>query len=103
MKRIYTIWFFKKIAPAVFLYMPFLFFMAIRETAQEFFVLRIFDNFLKAIHQAGFLGGFRFVLSAIVNTPIFPTITILASGLLFVLILRKLFQNFRGVNLARSC
>jgi hypothetical protein len=102
MKRVYAIWFFKKIAPAAFLYMPFLLFVAFRETASEFFVVKIIDNFLLAVHNSGFWGATKFVLSAMLNTPVLPTLIILASLGMFVFILRRLMRNFRQLRLAKS-
>jgi len=99
MKRVYIIWFFRKIAPAVFLYMPFLAFVALRETAREFFVIKIIENFLRAVHESGLNGALNFVFSAFNETPVLPTVVIIASLALFVFILRKLFRNFKGIRL----
>ena len=102
MKRIYAIWFFKKIAPAVFLYMPFLLFVAIRETANEFFVVKIIDNFLLASHGSGFSGIFSFIYSAILNTSVLPTLIILVSMGVFVILFRRLIKNFKDIYLVKS-
>ncbi|MBU1178731.1 hypothetical protein KKB69_00065 [Patescibacteria group bacterium] len=102
MKRIYAVWFFRKIAPAVFLYMPFLAVVALRETANEFFVAKIIDNFLLAVHNSGFFGAAGFVWSAVANTPVLPSLIIVVSLGLFVLFFSRLFKSFRSVSLVRS-
>lgn len=102
MKKVRIIWFSKKIAPALFLYTPFLIFVALRETAREFFVLKILDNFLSAVHGSGFSGGAKFVFSALVNTPILPALIIVSSLGLCGWILLRLMRNFRQVRLSRS-
>jgi len=101
MKRVYAIWFFKRVAPALFVYLPFLLFVALRETASEFFVARIVDNFLLAVN-AGFVATARFALSALSNTPVLPTLIILVSLGVFAVLLRKLARNFKQVHLAKS-
>ncbi|MBU1091700.1 hypothetical protein KKA27_02470 [Patescibacteria group bacterium] len=101
MKRVYAIWFARKIAPAVFLYMPFLLFVALRETANEFFVAKIVDNFLLVIHNSGFLGVVNLTRSAIINTSVLSMLIIIASLGAFVLLLRRLSRNFRQIRLAK--
>lgn len=100
MKRVYAIWFSKKVAPALFLYAPFLLFVALREVAREFFVLRILDNFLSALHGNGFSGASKFVFSALMNTPVLPALIILSSLGLCGWILLRLVKNFRQLRLA---
>ncbi len=102
MKRVYAIWFFKKIAPALFLYAPFLIFVALREAAREFFVLKILDNFLLVIHNSGFYGGARFVLSAIENVPVLPALIILSSLGLCGWLLIRLVKNFSRLRITKS-
>lgn len=102
MKRVQIIWFSKKIAPALFLYTPFLLFVAIREVAREFFVLRILDNFLYTMHAGGFSGMSRFVFSAILNIPVFPTLIILSCVGLSGWIILRLAKNFKQLRLAKS-
>ncbi|MDD5032868.1 MAG: hypothetical protein PHC85_02015 [Candidatus Pacebacteria bacterium] len=101
MRRVYAIWFFRKVAPAVFLYMPFLAAVAFRETAREFFVARIVDNFLQATHVSGFFGAINFVFAAIENTPVLPTLVIAVSLGFFVLLLRKLAYSIKDLSLER--
>lgn len=102
MKRVYAIWFFKKIVPAVFLYLPFLLFVAVRETANEFFVVRIIDNFLLTLNHSGFFGVLNYLASAIANTPVLPSLIILVSLGVFALVLRRLTKSVKGVNLVKS-
>lgn len=102
MNRVYAIWFFRKVAPAMFLYVPFLVFVALREASREFFVVRIFDNFLTVLHSSGFSGAVQFVFSALANTPVLPTLIISASFVLSGLILRRLFKNFMQVTLVEG-
>lgn len=101
MKRVYAIWFLKKIAPAIFLYIPFLFFVALRETANEFFVAEIVNNFLVAVHN-GFVATMNYLLSAATNTPVLPTLIILASLGVLVFLLHRIARSFKTVRLARS-
>lgn len=102
MKRVHIIWFSKRIAPALFLYMPFLIFVALREVAREFFVLRILENFLSAVHGSGFSGATKFVFSALVNTPFLPALIILSALGLCGWILLRLAKNFKQLRLAKS-
>ncbi|MFH1979239.1 MAG: hypothetical protein ABII97_02575 [Patescibacteria group bacterium] len=102
MKKVYAIWFVKRIAPALFLYMPFLLVVAFRETANEFFVAKVIDNFLLVLNSSGLMGVVHFVFSAISNTSILPALIILASLGVFAFVLRRLVRNVRGVQMAKS-
>jgi len=102
MKRVYTIWFMRKVAPAMFLYLPFLLIVALRETANEFFVARIVDNMLNAIHGSGFMGFVGFTSSAITNVSMLPMMVIVGSMGLFVYLLRRLTRNFKEARPAKS-
>ena len=102
MKRVYAVWFSKKVAPALFLYVPFLLFVALREVAREFFVLKIVDNFLSAVHGSGFSGVVKFVLSATANTPVLPALIILSSLGLCGWLLLRLVKNFKQLRLTKS-
>jgi len=101
MKRVYAIWFLRKIAPALFLYVPFLLFVALREISNEFFVTRIIDNFLVSVHNSGVVGVARFAFSALVNTPVLSALIIIASMGAFVVLLRRLARSFRQIHLAK--
>ena len=102
MKRVYTIWFVRKVAPAMFLYLPFLLIIALRETANEFFVARIVDNMINAINGSGFTGLVGFSSSAIANIPVLPVMVIVGSTGLFVYLLKKLTGNFKEIKLVKS-
>ncbi len=102
MKRIYAIWFFKKIAPAIFLYMPFLLFIAMRETANEFFVMKVIDNFLIVAHNSGIFGIMNFIYSAVINTSVLPSFIILVSSGVFILLFRRLFKSLKDVRMVKS-
>lgn len=102
MKRVYAIWFFRKIAPAMFLYMPFLAVVALWQTAREFFVVRIIDNFLLAFHTGGVGGVLGLTFSALVNTPVLSTLIILTSLGTFFVLFRRLSKNMREAQLMRS-
>ena len=102
MKRVYGIWFARRVAPAVFLYMPFLLIVALRETANEFFVARIVDNMINAVHGSGFSGLVNFTSSAATNIPVIPMMIILGSVGLFAYILWKLARDFRQTGLVKS-
>jgi len=102
MRRVYAIWFVRKVAPAAFVYMPFLAIVVLWETAREFFVARIIDNFLVALHGNGFMGVVNFSFSALVHTPVLPTLVILASMAAFFVFLRKSLRSLRQTGLIRS-
>jgi len=102
MKRVYAIWFFKKIAPALFLYMPFLLFVALREVANEFFVVKIVNNFLMIIHKSGMGGVVGYIFSALANASVLSGLIIIVSLGVFVILLRKLAKTFRGFHLVRG-
>jgi len=101
MRRVYAIWFVKRVAPAVFIYMPFLLFVALKETAGEFFVSKILDNFLIVVHNHGLTGVFKFIISAFGNAPALPLFIILVSAGIFVYILRKTVGYIRNLAVAR--
>lgn len=51
MRRIYAIWFFRRVMPVAVIF-PFFILIAAREVSHEFFVARIFDNFTQAVTGA---------------------------------------------------
>jgi len=52
MRRIYLLWFARRIAPVLFVQLPFFIFLAARETAQEFFVANILQGFGVALRNS---------------------------------------------------
>jgi hypothetical protein len=83
MRWVYAIWFFKKTAPAVFIYMPLFLVIALRETAREFFVAKIVENFSAAV-SSGFLATANYVYSAFISAPVIPVSIILFSASFFI-------------------
>ncbi|PIS13677.1 MAG: hypothetical protein COT67_00455 [Candidatus Tagabacteria bacterium CG09_land_8_20_14_0_10_41_14] len=101
MKKVYVIWFIRKVSPAVFLYMPFLATVALREIANEFFVAKIVDNFLFSLN-GGVGATMNYLVSALANTPVLPTLVILFSLSGFAAILYKLAQKVKSARLVKS-
>lgn len=99
MRRIYIIWFFRKIAPAVLLEIPFLFFIAFYEAAREFFVAQIIYNLkIFAISSNNsFWASFQFTQSALANTAVIPLVMIGISGILAMYLTFVLIKNLRMI------
>lgn len=95
MRRVCAIWFFRKIAPALFLQLPLFSLIALRELAREFWVAKIFDNFSWAFH-GGFMSVINFVFSAVANAPLVPVFIILFSLGLFAFIFGRTIKNLRS-------
>ncbi len=101
MRRVYAIWFLRRTAP-IFVLMPFLAIISLWETAKEFFVAKIIDNFIVAFHSPeGILAIFRFIGSAFANAPVMPLLVIGFSTGLFLILGYKLARNFMQMTLVR--
>lgn len=100
MRRVYAIWFVKKIAPLLFL-VPFLTLIGLRETAREFFVAQIIENFSRAF-QVGFRATIDLTTASLVNAPVLPILIILFSLGLAGLLAYRLIRNFKEAQLVRS-
>jgi hypothetical protein len=101
MRRVYAIWFVKRIAPALFLQMPLLLLIALRETAREFWVAKIVENFSIAIHS-GFSSTLNYVFSAIVSAPAVPMLIIIFSLGVFGYLAVKTTRNLKRFGLVKS-
>ncbi len=101
MKRVYAIWFVKKIAPAIFIYTPFLGFIALRETANEFFITKIVENFVLALNS-GFAATMSYMASAVANIPAMPSLIILLSTGALVFVLKGLFISLKRMSLVKT-
>lgn len=72
------------------------FYVALKVTAERFFVAQIVSNFIVATHS-GFLGMSNFIVSALNSVE--PSILILISmaGIVSFVLAVKLFRNIRSV------
>ncbi len=102
MRRVYAIWFIKRVAPVLFLEMPFLVLIAAHETAREFFVAKILENFFVAYGQAGAGGVFGFANSALAHASFLPVSIIVFSLALAAVLVYRLARNFSGFSAVRS-
>lgn len=101
MRRVYAIWFGRKIGPVLLLEAPLLI-VALWETARAFFVAKIIENFILVLHSpAGILGIFRFVGYALYHAPLMPVVIIGFSSGLFLILAYKLVRNFSQLALVR--
>lgn len=100
MRRVYAIWFIKQVVPVMVL-MPILAVIALWETAEEFFVAKIVENFVVALNQSGFLGVLGFVMSAVKSAPILPILIIGFSTGFFLVLAFRLMRNFKQLTLVR--
>jgi len=81
---------------------PFLFIIAFREAASEFFVAKILENIFVAYGQAGAGGVLGFTQSALAHAHLLPvSIIVFSLGLAAVLVYR-LARNFSGFSAVRS-
>lgn len=101
MRRVYGVWFLRKVAPVTFLYLPFLIIVALRETAKEFFIARIINNFLTAVHSGG-ASTVNYLFSALANMPVVSCLVILVSLMGFAALSYRLVQSVRTVRLVKS-
>lgn len=101
MRRVYAIWFVKRVTPVLFLEMPIFIVIALRETAREFFVARILENFLLSFHSGGILSGINFIKEAFFATNGLPLAVIGFSFGFFLVLAFRVFRNFRQLTLVR--
>lgn len=95
MRRIYAIWFVRRGLPMV-AGSAASFYVALRVTAERFFVTQIVSNFVVATHS-GFLGISNFVVSALNSVE--PSLLILISmaGIISFALAVKLLRSIRGI------
>ncbi len=93
MRRVYAIWFVRKIGPALFLEIPILAIIALHETAREFFVAKIMENFLVALNK-GFDDAFVYSFHAAMDAPAIPMLVISFSLVLCGVLGYKVARNF---------
>lgn len=96
MRRIYGIWFLKRVAPVMFLEMPLLAIIALSEAAREFFWVRIIENFSASLN-GGVTGALNFVGHALYSAPALPLAIIGFSAGLFTILAYKTFRNFKSL------
>ncbi len=96
MRRVYAIWFVRRIAPPV-VSMAFFAYLALRETAQGFFVAQIVSNFLMIASNVWSIPGF---VGAAVMHARPETLFVIAFSILAVFVLAiKLLQNIRMITM----
>lgn len=95
MRRIYAIWFVRRGLPMV-AGSAASFYLALRVTAERFFVAQIASNFIVAAHS-GFLGITSFIVSALNSVE--PSILILISmaGIISFGLTVKLLRSIRSI------
>ncbi len=102
MRRIYAIWFMRKAGPVLFLEMPILMIILLRESAREFFWGKIIDNFSSALSSPnGVMAAPNFVGSALSSAPVLSLIIIGFSAGLLAVSAYKLMRNFKQITLVR--
>ncbi len=102
MRRVYAIWFVKRVAPVLLLEIPVLLIIALHETAREFFVAKIVENFLIALNHSGITGVLGFMVSAVQNAPFVPMLIILFSLGLCAVLAYRTARNLSAFKLVRS-
>lgn len=101
MKRVYAVWFAKKIAPVLLLEIPIFLVIALHEIAREFFVAKVIENFLLSANYGGLAGVWNFGVSAAQNAPFLPVL-IIGFSLAFCAVLGyKIFRNFLNIELVK--
>ncbi len=102
MRRIYAIWFVKRAAPVLLLEIPVLLVIALHETAREFFVAKIIENFLIVLNHSSIAGVLGFMVSAVQNAPFVPMLIILFSLGLCAFLSFRMARNFSAFKLVKS-
>ncbi len=102
MRRVYAIWFMKRVAPVLLLEIPVLFVIVLHETAREFFVAKIIENFLVVLNHSGVAGVLGFTVSAVQNAPFVPILIILFSLGLCAVLTYRMARNLSVFKLVRS-
>ena len=97
MKRVYGIWFLRQLGPTLVL-MPVLAIITLWQTASEFFVAKIVENFIISLHSGNI---FPFIASAFANAPVMPLLVIGFSTGLFLILAYRLVRNFIQLTLVR--
>lgn len=97
MRKVYAVWFLRQVAPILFLQMPLLAFIALRETARDFFVARIVENFFTSFSNAGVSGLVGFSFSAAQNASFAPVLIIFSSVCFLGFLGYRLFKNTAGL------
>lgn len=101
MRRVYAVWFARNAAPVLFLQIPVLLIIALHETAREFFVARIIENFLIAANSGGISAAWNFGISALQSAPFVPVLIILFSLGLCGVLGYRLARNIFNLKLVR--
>ncbi len=103
MRRVYSIWFLKQVAPILILEMPVLLAVGLWEIARAFFVAKIVENFITSVHSGSVVTVVNFVGSALyrIGDHLVPiTIAGISVGL-FIILAYKVIRNFTQLALVR--
>jgi hypothetical protein len=100
MRRVYVIWFIRKLMPIVFIQAPFFLLVVLRETAHEFFVAKIIENFISALNS-GPIDLINFIASAIVNAPVLPMLIIVFSFCFLTASVYRAVRVIKGLSLVK--
>ena len=99
MRRVYAIWFVRRIAPPA-ISLGFFGYLAIRETAQSFFVAKIISNFLTVATNVWAIPGF---VGSALNHAEPQILFVVAFSILATFVLAvKLLQNIRVIMMRRN-
>ena len=101
MRKVYAIWFIKKVAPIAFLQMPLFLLIALRETAREFWVSRIFENFIFALND-GMNATANYLWSSLSHAPIIPVSIVVFSLVVFGYSIKRLVKSLKQFGLVKS-
>lgn len=100
MRRVYGIWFTRRVAPMGFA-SAFFMSVALKETASRFFVAQIASNFL-TVASANFWGIPSFIASALNSAEPSVLVLISAAGMVGFTLAVKLWRSIKGVAAAPS-
>ena len=100
MRRVYGIWFVRRVAPMGFA-SAFFINLALKEAAGQFFVAQIVSNFL-TVAGANLWGIPRFIASALNSAEPSVLVLISATGMVGFTLAVKLWRSIKGVAAAPS-
>ena len=103
MRRVYGIWFLRQVGPVLVLEMPVLLVVGLWEIAKTYFVARIVDNFIIAVHSGSIVKITDFVGSALYSASAhtIPFAIAAVSTGLFMILAYKVIRNFTQLSLVR--
>ncbi|MGB9598681.1 MAG: hypothetical protein ACPLZH_02450 [Minisyncoccales bacterium] len=97
MRRVYLVWFLRQILPTI-AGMVLSLGLALWLVAKEFFVAKIIENFIIALHAG---NVFSYLFSAVYHAPFFPLVFIVLLLAIFIIASWRLLRNIFPLSLVK--